>query len=138
MKTIDVSDLLGVWFHDVEVGHISVDYASRVVELECIIPVGAWNSPNRLGITNGEIKGCLVFSGLLYFVMEPPASNYPYEDGSAIVITSEGPVMPGKIDMSYVSKLPQDLSDDAFLHWFFVNDWNAFIFVAATGVSFHS
>ncbi len=136
MKEIDVSDLAGVWFHDVKVSHIRVDYVKRVAELECTIPVGSWNSPNRHGITDGEIKGTLVITGLLYFVMEPPAPDYPYEDSNGIEITSEGPLTPKWFNMVHASNLPQDLPDEAFLHWFFINDWNAFIFVAATDASF--
>ena len=136
MREINISDLAGVWFHDVKVSRISVDYIKRAVEFECTIPVGFWNSPNDHGVTDGELKGTLVLTGLLYFVMEPPAPDYPYEDSVGIEITAEGPVIPREIDMDYVSKFPQDLPDEAFLHYFFVNEWNAFIFIAATNAIF--
>ena len=136
MREIDFSDLVGIWFHDVKVSHICVDYVKRVAELECTIPVGFWNSPNRHGVTEGEIKGTVVMTGLLYFVMEPPDPNYPYEYSEGIEITSEGPVPPGGFDTANASKLPQNLPDEAFQHWFFVNDWNAFIFVAAMDALF--
>ena len=40
MREIDVSDLLGIWFHDVEVSRINIDYSRREVELECTLPIG--------------------------------------------------------------------------------------------------
>ncbi len=139
MKEIDVSDLAGIWFHDVKISHIRVDYVKRVAELECIIPVGDWNSPNRYGITEGEIKGSLFMTGLLYLVIEPPDANYPYEDSEGIEITSEGSATTEEFKTKYadhLSGLPQDLPEQAFLHWFYVAEWNTFIFVAATGIYF--
>lgn len=141
MKEIDVSDLVGIWFHDVKVSRISVDYVKREVELECVIPVGFWNSPNRYGITDGEIKGSLFVTGLLYLVVEPPDANYPYDDSEGIEITSEGSATTEEFKAKYAAyllKMPQDLPAEAFLHWFYVADWNSFIFVAATGMQFRA
>jgi len=141
MKEIDISDLLGVWFHDVKINRISVDYVKREVEFECVIPVGAWNSPNWYGITRGEIKGSLFLTGLFYFVVEPPDANYPYDDSKGIEITSEGSATTKEFTEKYaahLSAMPQDLPEEAFLHWFYVSDWNTFIFVAATDVHFRT
>jgi len=141
MKEIDVSDLLGIWFHDVKINRISADYVKREVEFEYVIPVGFWNSPNRYGITEGEIKGSLFMTGLLFLVVEPPDANYPYDDSEGIEITSEGPATTEEFAAKYAARLsgmPQDLPEDAFLHWFYVADWNTFIFVAATGMRFRA
>ena len=164
MKEIDISDLLGVWFHDVKINRISVDYVKREVEFECVIPVGAWNSPNWYGITRGEIKGSLFLTGLFYFVVEPPDANYPYDDSKGIEITSEGSATTKEFTersrlaasllalhhrsattkeftekyAAHLSAMPQDLPEEAFLHWFYVSDWNTFIFVAATDVHFRT
>lgn len=135
MREIDLSDLVGIWFHDVKVSRIGVDYVTREVELECAIPVGWWNSPNRLGLTEGEKKGTLHLTGLLYLVIEPPDAGYPYEDSEGIEITSEGPVTPERFE-THLARMPRDLPAEAFLHFFFVSEWNAFIFVAATGALF--
>ncbi len=134
MKEIDISDVVGIRFHDVKISRISVDYIKRELEIDCTIP--AWNIPNWDGVTEGGKKGTLLFTGLLYFVTEPPAPNYPYEDSKGIEITDEGSVTPESIDMAYVSRLPQNLPDEAFLHFFFVDEWNAFIFIAATDAFF--
>jgi hypothetical protein len=137
MREIDISDLGGIWFHDVKVNHISIDYVKRQVELDYVLPIGFWNTPNRDGLTDGEKKGKLVFTGLLYWVMEPPDENYSYEDSEGIEITDEGSVTKEKFEI-YLSKMPQDLPADAFLHYFYVCEWNSFIFVAATGAHFQA
>jgi hypothetical protein len=133
MRAINISEVVGIWFHDVTISRINVDYVKREVQFECTIPVGWWNSPNRTGQTEGEIKGTLVLIGLLYLVMEPPDANSPFEDSEGIEVTSEGPVTSEKFDLL---KLPHDLPEEAFLHYFFVNEWNSCIYVAATGAQF--
>ena len=135
VREIDISDLIGIWFHDVRVSRISIDYVRREVELECTIPVGWWNSPNREGLTEGEKKGTLVLTGLLYLVLEPPDANYPYEDSQGIEVTGTGPVAPEQFAV-HLSRMPQDLPEEAFLQYFYVSEWNAYIFVAATGALF--
>ncbi|GAB4465415.1 MAG: hypothetical protein OHK0029_36010 [Armatimonadaceae bacterium] len=135
MRDLDISDLAGIWFHDVKVVEISLDYVKREAKFECVIPVGFWNSPNRYGIFHGVIHGTLILMGLLYIVVEPPDKNYSFEDSQGIEITSEGSVTEEKF-ATQLASLPQDLPDDAFLHYFFVSEWNSFIFVAATEAKF--
>ncbi len=70
----------------------------------------------------------LTLSQLLFCVMEAPDSKYPYQEekplwiGAGSVENSEAPSS---------TQLPKPLPEGAFVHWFFVNDWNAFIHVAA-------
>lgn len=125
MKEIDISELLGIWFHDAKISKIGLDYIKREVELKCTIPVGFWNSPNLLGVTEGEVKGTLLITGLLYFVMEPPDAHYPYEDGKGLEVTCDGPATTEDFKKRYaehLAKMPQDLPDEAFLHWIYVVD----------------
>ena len=39
-------------------------------------------------------------------------------------------------DLKTSHKLPYSVPSDAFVYWFFVNEWNSFIHVAATDASF--
>ena len=137
MREIDISDLLGIWFHDVRVNNICIDYFKREVALECVLPIGFWNSPNREGLSEGDKEGTLVFTGLLYIVIEPPDETYCYEDSKGIEISGEGSIQRGEFK-SPLPKLPRDLPEDAFIHYFHVSEWNAGFFVAATGVHFKS
>lgn len=133
MREIDISEVVGIWFHDVRVSRVKIDYVRREVELDCVIPVGWWNSDNPEGQVGKERRGALLFTGLQYLVVEPPDSRYPYEDSEGIEITDAGLVTLEKFDLS---RLPTDLPEDAFIQYFFVNEWNACILVAATGASF--
>lgn len=137
MREIDVSELLGIWFHDVRVNRICIDYFEKKLTLECVIPIGFWNSPNREGLTEGEKKGTLIFTGLLYLVIEPPDESYDYENSEGIEISGECSVQRGQFK-SPLPNMPRDLPEDAFIHYFHVSDWNAGLFVAATGAHFKS
>lgn len=132
MKQIDISGIVGIWFHDVTINDINIDYIHKEVSMNCTIPIGLWNSPNRFNISGGELRGNLVLSGLQYIVIEPPDIDNGFYDCDGIEITSEGSVTSERI----LSKLPQDLPDDAFLQYFFVTEWNACIYVAATDIRF--
>lgn len=126
---------MGLWFHDVEVSRINIDYAKREVAFDCAIEIGFWNTPNRENLTEGVKRTTLIMSGLLYIFIQPPDEGYPYEDSEAITIGSEGSVTPEKFKEQW-SQLPNDLPEDAFLHYFYVEEWNRGIFVAATGARF--
>ena len=64
----------------------------------------------------------------LFCVIEAPDATYPYQEEKALWVDA------GSEETSPASsatKLPGPLPEGAFTHWFFVNDWNAFIHVAA-------
>jgi len=51
--------------------------------------------------------------------------RYPYAEPKALKVDSAG----NPRDVTFLRDLPAD----AFSHWFFVNQWNAFIYVVAKG-----
>jgi hypothetical protein len=78
-------------------------------------------------------RGVLTLTGLLYFVIEPPDPGYPFEESpSGLDITSDGAT--STLDTRHA--LPPLEDGAVFAHYFWVNDWNAFIFVAARGAVF--
>jgi len=70
---------------------------------------------------------------LLFLIIEPPDENYPYQKAEGLWI-DEGEVGDGVPKNK--PKLPKNLPPGAFVHWFYVNDWNSFIYLAATGAEF--
>lgn len=136
MRLLDIDSLFGdthphASFHDSEVHKISIDLLAREVRADCLIHVG---DPDDREAQPRAADGALTFTGLLYFAAEPPDARYPYEEGG-LDISYDGPVEVTNFKAA-VPRLPGPLPDDAFNHCFFVNNWNSFIFVAATGARF--
>jgi len=73
----------------------------------------------------------LTITGLVYFILEPP--DYDFLKKYPSSLDSEGlwvDVGFGN-NPSHCIKLPQPLPEGAFYNWFFVNNWNSFIHIAA-------
>lgn len=121
-------------FHDSKIHTICLDYVSHEATLDCELDIyGPDDSYNGPDYTR---RGILKLTGLLYFVIEPPDARYPY-DAEGIGITDDDPVE-GTIFSTppNLPKLDAQDADAAFVHWLFVDTWNAFIFFAAKGASF--
>jgi hypothetical protein len=74
----------------------------------------------------------LKLSGLLYCAIEPPDANYSYGEARKLWVDT-GALESASIRPSV--KLPERLPEGAFACWFFVHDWNSFIYVAAMEAS---
>jgi len=77
-------------------------------------------------------KGELKLSGLLYWVIEPPAANYPYGESKQLLVDA-GSLESASFKPSV--KLPEPLLAKAFASWIFVQGWNSFMYVAAMDAS---
>ncbi len=115
--------------HDAHLAKLDIDYVKREARFHIHVDVSDAESKE----TSGQYRsGNLTLLGLLFCVMEPPDSRYPYRDNRALWITSSGPVRSEDISV----KLPEPLPQGAFVHYLFVNDWNAFIYLAAMDANF--
>lgn len=119
-------------FHDASVERVTLDYVSREAVLQCSIWVG---NPNSADVREKKArrKGNLTFQGLLFYAIEPPDPTYPFTNAKGLWISDDGP-----LDKTRAAKkqLPENLPDGTLAHYFFVNDWNAFIYVAAQAARF--
>ena len=108
--------------HDAEVMRIAIDYELRTVTLELAVWVGNMDdSPER---REAYRHASLEITGLCFLIMEPPDSKYPFQHSGL------------KIDGCDVSKnlkheLLSALPADSFFRSLWVNEWNAFIHLAA-------
>ncbi len=119
----DLAQTLPNGFHDAELTHLSVDYARGEVRLGLMIWIGEMSDE-----TSGREAyrpAIVTVSGLVLLLIDPPCEGYPFGEPGAVRIDG-GPGQPA----TSRSELP-GIPDDAFLYWFFVDDWNAFIRVAA-------
>jgi hypothetical protein len=117
--------------HDAEIERVTLDYVTRQAIFECSLYVGDPDSDEEA--REAQKAGRFVFTDFLYCVIEPPYAAYPYQRAGAIRIPGDGPVDGDKIPGQH---LPGNLPEGAFAHGFFVNDWNAFIYIAAQKVRF--
>lgn len=137
MKELKIEALWGdrypfASFHDALIHAISLDYQARSVKMQCTILVGDPDADRVEREANAE--GILDLSGLLYCIIESPDTNYSFEEGS-LDISSNGSVATTQFK-KLLPALPAITNEEAFLHWFFVSNWNAMIFIAATGARF--
>ena len=132
---MNLDSLLGrptATFHDSIIERIEVDYLKREAIIHLQIETG---NPYASAHAERERKdpGRLTISGLLYLVVEPPDETYPFQSDEGLwikddEITSQTP--------GVSARLPWDLPPGAFVHRFFVDDWNSFIYVAGTHAKF--
>ena len=120
MTIDDIEQSLPNGFHDSTITSVHVNYAQRTAEIDMQVLVSGPDSADKEEYRPVKLS----ISGLLYFVIEPP--DHPYTssepwvaDGGSSEVTEPA------------SQLPKPLPAGAFTYWFFVNDWNSFIHVAA-------
>lgn len=128
MNLVQIENSLPNGFHDASIEAIEIDYTLREALMRMQIFIGtpdAATEQEREAYKSAE----LYLSGVLYFAIGAPDPSYSYSEKEPLWIDAgdakngSGPVPPIPIDL---------LPDGAFTHWFYVNDWNSFIIVAAT------
>jgi hypothetical protein len=121
-------------FHDALLQKINIDYISKEAKLDFLICIGDPDSPDKEA-REAHGAGQLIFNELIFCVIDPPDPKYlslsKRRDGLWV---DEGSLYLSK--ELWKTNLPTSLPDGALAHYFFVNDWNSFIYIAAMGVSF--
>lgn len=119
-------------FHDASIERLTLDYVARKAILDCLICIGDPDSPDSEA-REARKRGCLIILGMKYCVIDPPDPSYPYEDAKGLWLTADGPV---GTDGVSGERLPSIVSDSAFAHYFFISNWNAFVYIAGESVQF--
>jgi len=115
--------------HDANLAKLAIDYVNNEAVFDIRIDVSDAESTDQ----SEQCRfGSLTLSGLMFCVIEPPDPRYTYRNSSGLWITSSGPVTSDDI----LTKLPRPLPQGAFVHYLFINDWNAFIYIAAMDAHF--
>lgn len=123
MTLEEIADSLPNGFHDARIYSISINYVRREVSIDLEIWVAESQEDSEV-YRGAELK----LLDFLFCVIEPPDAAYPYHHGKALWVDA-GSGQDAR--RSPATELPDSLPKGAFVHWFFVNDWNAFIHVAA-------
>jgi hypothetical protein len=135
MKQLHIESLFGdryphASFHDSRVYSFGVNLPKKEAVFDCLIFVG---NPDDRESQPREARGVLTLTGLLYIAVEPP-TYHPFED-DWMEISYDGPVESTNFK-GPIPKLPDLLPDDSFHHCFYINNWNSFMFIAATSGQF--
>jgi hypothetical protein len=115
-------------FHDAKIESVTVDYVQRSAVIAMRLLVGTPTSADQ-----DEYRGAtLRVSGLCYYAIDAPDPAYPFmRTGSAINVAGypedpkEFPALDGLLPA-----MPKDVA----CYRFFVQEWNAFIHIAAMDV----
>jgi hypothetical protein len=111
--------------HDAEVQRIVLNYERRTATLDVAVWVGDMDDPpeRREAYKNGRVE----ISGLLFLVMEPPDPKYPFNRSC---LTVDGCDARENLGSEFLRTLPAD----SFVRSLWVDEWNAFIHIAAENV----
>lgn len=124
----ELEDSLPNGLHDAEVHSISVNYVQRVLTIDLAVWVGNMNQSPEVRETYREAS--IRLSGLYFFVAEAPDPKYPFAEAEGLRI--DGCDRRERLSEQLVGMLPSDL----FLRSVWVNEWNAFMHIAAREASF--
>jgi len=132
MQLGELENSLPNGFHDADLEGIELDYTARTVLMKMQLWVGKLD-----GSTEEEREAYrraeLDLTGVLYFVIDAPDPSYKYSEKGALWLDAgDARVTRGSVQAAPAPPIPiEDLPDGAFAYWFFVDNWNSFIHVAA-------
>lgn len=119
-------------FHDASLETVMINYASSRVELDLRLHVGTPDAATKEE-RDAYRKARLCLNDFVYFVIDPPGAGHESPEAGALWLRDAGDAT----DESYPAYLKprSDLPDSAFAYWFYVDEWNSHIHVAAKGAS---
>jgi hypothetical protein len=136
MTLAELEDSLPNGFHDSALKGLSIDYMRRTIRLDMSLKVGDSDGPReqRDDVRDAEIE----VSGVVFFVIDPPspAAGYDFKSPGELWVvdgyeTRSIPAFTKKIDKELLDAVPPE----AFIHSFFVSDWNSYVHLAARDCS---
>lgn len=136
MKKINIDNLLGETyefadFHDSTMTKIELDYISRSAKLSFELNIGDITIESE---REKRARGVLSFDYLQFFVAEPPDGQQSFEDSEGLTVAGDGAIQDTQFKAP-MSNLPV-VDEDAFIHWFYIVEWNSFIFIGAKNAAF--
>lgn len=132
MKLEDIEKMIPNGFHDALLERISIDYVKRCAVFDLHVLIGDPRSEDRES-REAYREGQLRLNDLLFCVIEPPDPAYSYHEAGRLLL---GAGSLKSTEIPSLPKLPEPLPEGAFAHWFFVQKWNAFLYVAAMDAYF--
>jgi hypothetical protein len=119
-------------FHDAQLFSLELNYTARSAKLHLNLLVG-WPEDPELE-REAYQEATLTITGLCFCSIGPPQSNYPFlPDGNPIGLSGD----PAKPDhLPSLPDLVERFPPGTWCYRFFMDDWNAFIYIAGRDTTF--
>jgi hypothetical protein len=114
-------------FHDAKIERISVDYTAGTLRIAMRILIGTPGEPDQDRYGPAE----LTVAGLYICSIEPPDPTYPFKPNGKLLGVSGDDC---ENESSGVVKVLRELPKGVSCYRFFVDQWNSFIYIAASDV----
>jgi hypothetical protein len=123
----EIENSLPNGFHDADLYEFHVDFVRRVADFTFGIDVSDSEKQNNIIYRRGR----LILSDLFFCSLEPPRSFSEIKSGEGLSCDA------GVLEGDRLSKVHSgEMPKDTFAYWFFLNETNSFIYVAAKKASF--
>lgn len=123
----EIEKILPNGFHDAKIEGISLDYPGATLVASMKILTGTPGESDQDEYGPAEMK----ISGLYFCSIEPPDPNYPFKpNGKPLGVSGDNSGNSSPEISNLVRKLPPGASS----YRFFVEQWNSFIYMAASDV----
>ena len=123
----EAEDGLPNGFHDAQIERISLDYLAGTLQIAMRILIGTPGEPNQDEYGPAELR----VSGLYFCSIEPPYPTYPFKpNGEPFGVSGDAATNGPSAIITVLQTLPTGVSS----YRFFVEEWNSFIYIAASEV----
>jgi hypothetical protein len=116
--------------HDTDVHVISIDFGQGMATFQAQVWIGESPATDQEAY-DARRSARLTFTGLRYLVVEPPREIPPHDPAPLWIDAG----LVADLEVPPAVKLPR-VPPSAFVCWIYVNNWNAFIYLAADDVAF--
>jgi hypothetical protein len=126
----ELEDKLPNGFHDAAIREINFDFIGRSVALGMDLLTGGPDDPNPEVYRPGRLR----ITPIYLFFIEPPDPNYPFvPNGSHLKVDGDSLKVGQNAE---VDRLLPSLPSSATTYRFFLENWNAFLYLAGASVKF--
>lgn len=116
-------------FHDAKLISCNINYIHHSIHFEMDLYI--CDSYDISENINTFKRGELIIFDFLYCAIDPPDINFNFQNDGLWIASS------GQIDKNNkLIKIPFKIPHGYFSYYFFINDWNSFIYFIAKNVSF--
>ena len=127
MTLEEIENSLPNGLHDAEVRALLVDYERHNVTLQVSVWIGNMDDPPERREAYKEAK--LEIREFSFVIMEPPDGEYPYARPGTLCVDG------CDLRKNIPAKLLRSLPENHFFRSLWVNEWNAFVHIAARDAS---